>query len=771
MLKRVSKARATTWPWRKRQGASAGAHRGLALRYILLILLWLLLMQHAAGIAVRSFLQNLDWRLYDQRLSWLMPRTLDERVVIVDVDERSVTEVGQWPWPRDQLADLVRELLERQQVASVGLDTVFVEPDGRSPTTYLERLAQREGGLRMGDLPPRAAASVRTWLDRLASQHDFDQQFAQALRQTPVTLGYYFSSDRDGAQTGMLPPPVARPAQLPPGMLYWDGYGANLPVLTQAATAAGFLNAVTDADGVVRRVPVLAAFDGALYASLAFNSLRLGLQQPPLQIHTTDQGQLAGLSLHTALGPISMPLDTQGTVFVPYRGPGGPRGQSFRYVSASDVLLQKLPPGALKGRYVLLGFSTPGLMDLRTTPVGQAFPGVEVHANLIAGMLDGRLAVRPDYAAGYEMLRLTLLLALLLLIIAHGTSALALVLGGALLALVWGMDWALHAWAGLVLPSASALAFVTLGIGIHVTLGYLLESRARRRLARQFASYVPPELVQQMLRDPKHYNMQARTETLTVMFCDLRGFTTMAEGMEPLALQALLSDVLSRLTHCIYQARGTVDKYMGDCVMAFWGAPVAQADHAALAFGAARQMLASLRAFNAERAAAGLPAVTAGIGLNTGPMSVGNMGSDLRRAYTVIGDAVNLGARLEALTRFYQVDMIVSQSTKDAVGPGVLWQELDSVRVKGRAEVVRIYTPRGNANEASAALQAELQDWHQTLALWRQGDLDTCARHVAALMEAHPDIHLYTLYAERVQEKLDQISLHGWDPTTSFNEK
>ncbi len=739
-------------------------------RYALTFLIWVGLMLHAAGLWVQPWLQSLDWLIYDQRLAWMMPRSMDDRVVIVDVDERSVTEVGQWPWARDQVAQLVRELADRQQVASLGLDTVFVEADGRSPSTYLGRLARDETLLNL-EQPAGATPDLQNWLQRVAIQYDFDKQLATALHHAPVSLGYYFSSDRRGVRSGMLPAPLARPERLPPGMLYWDGYGANLPMLTQAAPAAGFFNAMTDADGVVRRVPLLAAFDGGLYPSLALSSLRLGLGQSPLRIHTNDDGQLTGLSL-LASQQLDVPMDVQGAAYVPYRGPGGPQGQSFRYISAVDVLQQKLPPDALRGRHVLLGFSTPGLMDLRATPAGQAFPGVEVHANLISGMLDGRLAVRPDYAAGYEMLRLSVLAALLVFSLSRRKTGPALSLGGLLLALVWGMDWALLHSAGLVLPSASALTLLVLGLGIHLTLGYLVENRARRRLANQFATYVPPELVRQMLREPDHYNMQARTETLTVMFCDLRGFTTLAEGMEPQAVQRLLSEVLTRLTYCIRDHQGTVDKYMGDCVMAFWGAPVAQDDHAARAFAAAQSMLLSLQSFNAERVAQGLPGISVGIGLNTGPMSVGNMGSDLRRAYTVIGDAVNLGARLEALTRIYQVDLIVSHSTKEAVPELILWQELDSVRVKGRSEAVRIYTPRARAGEANAELQTELAQWQQALALWRKGDLAACAPRIHALAAAHPDVHLYALYAQRLQQQQGQpASDSGWDSSIAFAQK
>ena len=275
-----------------------------------------------------------------------------------------------------------------------------------------------------------------------------------------------------------------------------------------------------------------------------------------------------------------------------------------------------------------------------------------------------------------------------------------------------------------------------------------------------------------MVRNPERYGMQARAEELTVMFCDLRGFTSLSETMEPLALQALLNDVLSRLTHVIRAHQGTIDKYMGDCVMAFWGAPVAQPDHARLAVDAAVAMTATMRQFNAERAAYGAPPVSVGIGLNTGVMSVGNMGSDLRRAYTVVGDAVNLASRLESLSRVYQVDIVASQATVDHAAAGQhLWQELDRVRVKGKHQATTIHTVRAAPGQASAALQAELALWQAALPLWRAGSFEEFRTKVNELQQANANFFLYRLYAARVASQLQTPPGPGWDGTTDFDAK
>ncbi|QTD45579.1 CHASE2 domain-containing protein [Ottowia testudinis] len=738
-------------------------HRKRSLATAVLVLLAVL---HAAGLWRLSPLERMDEALYDRRLQLTMPGTLDERVVIIDIDERSLARVGQWPWSRTRVAALVRELIERQQVAALGLDVVFAEPDGSSGLQNLEQLARE-------DL--RDNAAFGDWLARAAPSLNYDQQLAAALQSGPVALGYYFSSDQDARRSGALPRPLAVLDALPHGMLQWDGYGGNIAPLTVVAHTAGFFNSVADPDGKVRAVPLIAGFDSAFYESLSLAMLRLGRGQSPLQVRRVGgraDGELSSVVVGVGADRLQVPLDTRGTALVPYRGPGGPAGGSFRYISALDVLEGRLEPGQLKGRYALLGFTTPGLMDLRATPVGEAYPGVEVHANLVSGMLDGRIAARPDYSAAYEVVLLFLLGAVLAIGLPMLPVGGALALGLALLGGLLALDLSLYLGAGLVMPLAASLVLTLTALAANMALGYFVESRAKRELARQFATYVPPELVRQMERNPERYSMQARAEELTVMFCDLRGFTTLSETMEPLALQALLNDVLTRLTHVIRAHQGTIDKYMGDCVMAFWGAPVAMPGHARLAVDAALAMLQSMRALNAERAVHGAPPVLVGIGLNTGVMSVGNMGSDLRRAYTVIGDAVNLAARLEALTRVYDVGLIASEVTmKQAASAGHIWQELDRVRVKGKHQAVTIHTVRAAGGHDDAELRAELALWEQALRLWRAGAFAEFSEIVNILTQQHANFYLYRLYGQRVASCLQAPPAPGWDGTTVFEAK
>ncbi|MDO5086865.1 MAG: adenylate/guanylate cyclase domain-containing protein [Comamonadaceae bacterium] len=652
---------------------------------------------HATGVQPWRTLERAEQRLHDIRLQLAMPRTLDERVVIIDIDEASLAALGQWPWPRTRLATLVQEVLDRQRASALGFDAVFAEPDRSTGLAALRALA---------DGPLRQQPAFTRWLHEHGHALDADQRLAHALQGRPVALGYYFTSDRGGQRSGVLPAPLADAAtarDAPPGITHWNGYGANIAPLAAAAPHGGFFNALADSDGVVRAVPLLAAYNGAWYESLALAVVRQAMRQPALALQWGGEpAALQALLLQGTgsgnPGHVRAPVNPQAAALVPYRGPGGPRGGSFRYYSAVDVLQGRLPEGSLAGRIALLGFTAPGLMDLRATPAGEVYPGVEVHANLISGLLEGRIPVQPPEARALDVIAITATGLLLALALPALPVAGALALGLGVAAGLTALNFWLYAAHGLALPLAAALFTALAVLALDTACGYGMERRSKRRLAALFGTYVPPELVRRMVQQPERYGMQAQTRELTILFCDMHGFTSLSEHMPPLALQALLNDVLSRLSQIIHEHQGTIDKYMGDCVMAFWGAPVSMPDHAARAVAAALDMAKAMRAFNRERAAAGLAEIKVGVGLNTGLVCVGDMGSDIRRAYTVVGDAVNLASRLEGLSRTYGVDIIASDSTR-AQAPEVCWQELARVRVKGRREAVTIHTPRAGRPE------------------------------------------------------------------------
>lgn len=726
---------------------------------------------HATGVMRIDVLQRLDDILYDARLRATMPKTLDERIVIIDVDEKSLAEVGRWPWGRDKLAGLVEELLDRQKAALLGFDVVFAEADESSGLKRLKQLAQNE----LKDQP-----AFGEKLAQLQGSLDYDALFAKAVEKRPVVLGYYFTSDRDGRVNGVLPAPVMEQEALkgrPIKFTTWNGYGANIDRIASAAPMGGFFNSITEGDGVVRSIPLLAEYKGQYYESLSLAMFRMlvGLPRvepgfPKEKFLTRNYQGLESILLRQGDKTLAIPVDDRVATLVPFRGPGGAGGGSYRYISASDVLAQKVAPGQLKDKIVLLGTTAPGLLDLRVTPVGETYPGVETHANVISGFLDGKVFVKPDYAVGYEVVILVLSGLTLALALPMLSAPKAVATSSAVIAALAGLNFWLYSAYGLVLPLATALVMALTAFALNMSYGYFVESRSKRELANLFGTYVPPELVDEMVKDPDSYSMKASAKELTVMFCDMRGFTHMSETMEPTQLQALLNSVFSRLTDLIRGNRGTIDKYMGDCVMAFWGAPVDTPEHAALAVKTSLEMVQAMRLLNEEHRAKGLPEIGIGIGLNTGSMCVGDMGSDIRRSYTVIGDAVNLGSRLEGLCKTYGTDTVVSEATRK-LAPAFAWQELDKVRVKGKDQAVAIFSPVAPLDQLDRQIGSELKEWALALKAYREQLWDNCDVHLLNLQRMNAQKYLYRLYAERVASMRLLPFDPEWDGATNFETK
>ncbi len=711
------------------------------LRWVLLVFALALSLLHASGVLPLRVLHQLDLAIDDARLRAAMPRTHDARIVIVDIDDASLARVGRWPWPRERIAALADELFVRQKAAVVGFDMVFAEPD------------------------PGDAA------------------LARALAGKSAVLGYFLTDGPGAQRTGVLPQPLFDAAALGGRSLAttrWRGHAANVAPLAAAAPAAGFFNALPDDDGVLRSLPLLAEVAGAYRESLALAMFRLYGGSPtarpvlPAAAGADGRSVLAAVELLQGTQVLRIPVDARAAVRVPYRGPGGPAGGSFAYVSAGELLDGRVAAGTLAGKLVLVGSSAPGVFDLRSTPVAAVYPGVEVHANLLAGLLDGRGPLAPDWLRGYEVAQLLVVAALLALALprlrALAAVGLTLALGLALVAL----DQYLYRHHGLALPLASALlltALVYLGI---TGWGYVTEGARRRSLARLFGTYVPPELVVQMARDPQRYGMQAENRVLTVMFCDMRNFTRVSEALPPEELRALVNRFFTAMTQEIRAHRGTLDKYIGDAIMAFWGAPVADPDHALHAAQAALAMTARLVDLNRDLRSRGLPEIGLGIGINSGLVCVGDMGSDIRRSYTVMGDAVNLASRIESLTRLYGIDIVLGESTRDAIGDRLLLVEVDRVRVKGKQQAVTLFTPLPADLPRSERIAEEMRLWQLALAHYRQQDAEQALTSLEALRNSFGGSPLSALYSQ-LGERIARWSSHpeppGWDGTRTFDSK
>jgi adenylate cyclase len=667
--------------------------KSLFARYAFAVIPLVLAVFHLTGWMRLAPLEWADRAIYDARLRATMQTGMDGRIVIVDVDEPSLAAEGQWPWPREKLARLVNRLFEEQQVAALGFDMVFAEPQSTDTAKWLRHLGETD----LASLP-----EVQKKVNDKVLELDGDAVFAAAIAGRPVVLGHYFSVDRDAHRTGHLPAPALDLTQSGlehASWLTWTGYAANLPKLMASARAGGTFNAVQDEDGVIRSVPLLSVLDGEIHQSFALAMLRVIMGAPSIEMETapswsTSPGQdgLVAVRVIQEDTALRIPVNHAASTLVPYRGTGGPHGGAFRYVSATQVLEGKLQPNELRGKVILVGTTAPGLWDVRVTPVSPAYPGVEVHATLLVGFMDGTVPVQPDYALGYE-LALVLASGLLLTFVLPRSSAIQalLLMGGLLVALVGINTW-LYLRHQLVLPVAACSFLVVTAFVLNMAYGYLAETRAKRHLASLFGMYVPPELVDQMVKSPDSYGMAAEEREVTVMFCDIRGFTSMAEKLSPDQIQSMLNHVLSELSAVIRHHGGTIDKYIGDCVMAFWGAPLEDQDHASHAVAAALDMVAAATRINAHGNARGWPTVKVGIGINTGKASVGDMGSNDRRAYTVVGDVVNVASRLEALTKEHGVDVIAGVTTRNQCAT-YGWRHLGLASLKGRVQCMELYVP------------------------------------------------------------------------------
>ncbi|MBI2961492.1 MAG: adenylate/guanylate cyclase domain-containing protein [Betaproteobacteria bacterium] len=747
-------------------------------RIALGLLILLVFLGHAARFYQIGFITQLDNIIYDARLRLTMPGGVDDRVVILDIDEKSlaVPQLGRWPWGRDKISALIEKLFDKYGVLIIGFDVVWAEPDESSGLKVLDGLAKKE----LRDVPQFQSA-----LKELRPQLDRDALFARTIRGRPIVLGFYLNSDEDARESGALPEPVLPAgtfAGRPIGFTTWRGYGGNLPELQSSAVAGGHFNPLIDFDGVARRVPMLAEYKGKYYEplSLAMVRLLLGLDEaarsksqsvvlPKVVPGYPQDGATAkgygGLEW-LEIGPLKIPVDEMVSALIPFRG----KRNSFNYISLADVYFDKAPVEKLKGRIALIGTSAPGLFDLRTTPVGSVYPGVEIHANLIAGMLDRNIKQKPPFMVGAEVLLLVvggIALSILVPFLSPLRATLACLIG---LLLFTGLNLFMWTGAGSVLPLASALLMITALFALNMSYGYFIESRSKRQFTELFGQYVPPELVDKMAENPEQYSMEGKSEELTVLFSDIRGFTTISESLNPKELSQFINEYLTSMSMVIRNNRGTLDKYIGDAIMAFWGAPVADREHARQGVLSAMLMQGELKNVREQFAARGWPDIRIGVGVNTGIMSVGDMGSKLRKAYTVMGDAVNLGSRLEGITKQYGVGIICGQVTREKV-TDVVWRELDRVRVKGKDEPIAIYEPLGFEGQVDKKTLDELKLWHQALKAYRAQDWDQSELALYNLQRMDPEHHLYAVYAERVAHYRKEPPGADWDGVWKFETK
>jgi adenylate cyclase len=726
--------------------------------------LLILLVIMAVRLADPAAVQLLRLRSFDL-LQQQFPRlSQDQPVAIVDVDDESLAKIGQWPWPRSILARLVDRLTEGG-AASIGFDMLFPEPDRMSPA----RAAASFTGL---DYATRAA------LARLPSN---DTIFADAMRRSRVVLGDAAIDRRvgDAAVDAAVKAPIATIGGDPlPFLASSPGVVRAIPELENAASGSGMVSIGPEIDGLYRRVPLVLAIGKDLFPALAFDMLRVATGES-VAIRTNANGIEAVL-----VSPHSIPTDDRARIWVHFA-----RHEQGLFISAKDVLDGTVDPARIQGKLVLVGASATGLKDLRATPLDPAMPGIEVHAQLLETILSGDYLTRPGWANGAEIILIGIVgLLMIVLVPTTGARWTLLVLGLIAAVVVLGTAY-LYIEHAFLLDGSLALATAALLYTVLVYANYSREESQRRQIRSAFAQYLSPAFVEQLAADPSRLRLGGEHRTMTFLFCDIRSFTAISEryGDDPASLTRLINRYMTPMTDTILGHAGTIDKYIGDCIMAFWNAPLDDADHARNACTAALAMMRALAALNevlAAEAAEGeaqqqaadpalgeslarrrvfTPRLDIGIGINTGACIVGNMGSDMRLSYTVLGDAVNLASRLESQSKTYGVVMVIGEETERHVRDFASL-ELDLVAVKGRAEAIHIHTLLGNEATADTPFFKALRICHDAmLRAYRAKDWAGARALIAQCRALDGRLaHLYDLYEARIVAFEENPPLSGW---------
>ena len=503
--------------------------------------------------------------------------------------------------------------------------------------------------------------------------------------------------------------------------------------------------------------PLLPQYDGRIYESLGLATARLARGSQPLRLaFAQERGGTRRLE-YIAVGSTRVPVDRRGLVLTPYRG----HVFSFPYIPAHKVLAGSAARKLLAGKIVLVGTSAAGLNDIRPTPVDAQYVGVETHANLVEGILEDTVLAVPSWARWFDLVQLLVLAALFAFWLPRLSQTVTFVVVILLAGAIVGVNLAAWRRSGVVLPLATPLLYLATAAVLLVNFRFFIERQRKRHLSRVFGQYVPPEIVSELDRSEADVSLEGESRDMSVLFSDVRGFTTLSEGLSPRDLTRLMNEMLTPLTRVIHTQRGTIDKYMGDAIMAFWGAPLEDVQHAEHAVHAALGMVQAAAQIRAEFATRGWPPVHIGVGVSSGAMNVGNMGSEFRMAYTVLGDAVNLGSRLESLTKQYGVDIIVSAATCAAVN-SVTFRELDLVRVKGKNEPVAIFEPLGLVGAVDAATMRRVEQFTAALREYRRGNFVVAANLWREMLAERAE-SLIEIYLDRCRGFQQTPPPDSWD--------
>lgn len=708
---------------------------------------------------VQKLLQRIEGILYDARLVATLsekPRQFDEQVIIIDIDEKSMREQGRYPWSRSKVSDLVTKLMDAGVVV-VAFDIFFAEPERNAIEVVLSKNQHLD-------------SQSKAQLKQLIGSVNFDQEFAETLGNSEVVLGFLF--DDSAQNSGQLPDAVIdwshEQDQLSEIATFEHVLG-NISILQSAATGAGFINSVPESDGFIRKASLVLNYQGQLYPSLALEAARVYTLADNIEAKSKVSGDttwLQGLSF----GSHFIPTNEKGQIFIPYKG----RERSFQYISATDVLNDRVEHDLLDGSVAFIGTSAVGLADLRTTSVGVQYPGVEVHANVFEGLIHPEiLPVELDITVALVFTLLLLTGFILAMLMTNQGPMRILIISLVSFALHISFNW--YCWWALKisLPLFQVILLITLLTIYYGAAGFVSENANRKKIKNMFDQYVPPAYIEKMIRSAKGVELKTERKEMSVLFADIRDFTTLSEQFTPEELSDFLKEYLSEATAIIFNNKGTIDKYVGDMIMALWNAPLEDENHAVNAVISAMQLISLTEVLSEQFKEKNWPAIRVGIGISSGEMVVGDMGSTYRKAYTVLGDAVNLGARIESLTKYYGVDILVSSSTfEDITQHNVICRKMDRIKVKGKNTAVEIYQPIGFEADLTDAIKADVILHEVAIEHYLTGNFIEAQEMFTQLKQnANLPITIYSILIERIANLIDNVDATNWDGVYTHESK
>ncbi len=694
---------------------------------------------------ISPLVKQVDYIFYDHVIKqfWhVQPPQV--KVAIIDIDAKSLNEQGKWPWPRDKIAQLITALKKEGVVVSV-LDIVMTRK-GRNPATELK---EKISLLRTNHKLER----LKKTLTSLETEVDNDKLLAKVMAGQDIVLGILFHQEKNATE-GALPKPLSLGSEAKNvNFHHFSGYSGSLPMFMQAAKNGGVVSDVPDFDGLIRTGIMIDEYNGKLYPNLALQTAMVYLLSDSLNLKFNN-GKLVGITLDH----IFIPTTSRGEILIPFYGEPG----SLSYYSATDVMNHKIPKSALTGSIAIVGSSMILLSDLHNTPVATLFPGAELIGNMITGIISNQiitpysnnrltatllvLVIGSIYAITLPMVSLGIMLLLLVL-------ALVVIVTGFIISLVYFQAY---------IPIAVIVLIVFTQAIINSVYAYFTEIRQKKKISRLFGQYVPESYVEALIDSDETITMEGEMRDMTVLFSDIRSFTSISQSLPPSEVKRTLNTFFTPITKIIFDNKGTIDKYVGDLVMAFWGAPIKDSLHPNHAMSAALTMIEQLPTINQTMEDNDLPSIQIGIGLASGEMNIGDMGSEFRRAYTVLGDTVNLASRLESLTKFYQVDILVNETLVEQVDE-IVWLPIDKVTVKGRNIAETIYQPLGWATQVDNRTMEARKRYIEALSYYYDQNWDKSKSLFEQLATEMPDRYLFQLYLQRINIFIKKPPPKDWE--------